>query len=340
MKKDISIAKKQSLKRLSYKKQYQLVKLLHNLSLSGFTLTEMIAFLEKAKLLESHYVQGMKKDLLNGLAISEMMQHLGFSDALVTQLSLAEVHGNTTNCLSKMQDYMAQTSHIRQKTVEVITYPLILLTFLIVILMGLRQYLLPQIGQENHLTRFLSQFPSLLLIIVALFAGISILLRLRWQKRPQLQQLFQYSKIPLLSAILQLYLTAYYAREWGNLVGQGIELATILELMQKEKSILMRELGSKIEKDLLAGKSFDQSISTFPFFKSELSLMIEYGEIKGKLGQELEIYAQVSWENYFRKLSQATQWLQPLIFMIVAIIIVMIYAAMLLPMYQTIGGEI
>lgn len=110
--------------------------------------------------------------------------------------------------------------------------------------------------------------------------------------------------------------------------------------MQKEKSVLMREMGSTMEKALLEGKSFDQSVGIFPFFKRELSLMIEYGEIKGKLGQELDIYAQVSWENYFRKLRQMTQWLQPLIFILVAIIIVMIYAAMLLPMYQTIGGEI
>ncbi|MFI3614342.1 competence type IV pilus assembly protein ComGB [Streptococcus uberis] len=338
--KDISITKKPSWKKLKAKQQYQLIKLLHNLSLSGFNLNEMVSFLEKAHLLEDHFVQRMKVDLMNGRDISEMMAHLGFSDALVTQLSLAEVHGNTTNCLAKIEDYMAQSNRIRQKTIEVITYPMVLMTFLIVILMGLRHYLLPQIGEENQLTHFLNLFPTVLLLTFFAMIAVVIFLRLCWRKKSQLKQLLVYSKIPLLSAVLQLYLTAYYAREWGNLIAQGVELATILQLMQKEKSVLMREMGSTMEKALLEGKSFDQSVGIFPFFKRELSLMIEYGEIKGKLGQELDIYAQVSWENYFRKLRQMTQWLQPLIFILVAIIIVMIYAAMLLPMYQTIGGEI
>ncbi|MEW6857538.1 type II secretion system F family protein [Streptococcus iniae] len=78
----------------------------------------------------------------------------------------------------------------------------------------------------------------------------------------------------------------------------------------------------------------------YPFFQKELSLMIEYGDIKAKLGQELEIYAQLTWERFFSRLFQATQWIQPIIFLFVALIIVCIYAAMLLPMYHSIGGSI
>lgn len=42
--------------------------------------------------------------------------------------------------------------------------------------------------------------------------------------------------------------------------------------------------------------------------------MIEYGEIKSKLGVELEIYAQESWEQFFSQLYQVTQLIQPAIF--------------------------
>lgn len=66
--------------------------------------------------------------------------------------------------------------------------------------------------------------------------------------------------------------------------------------------------------------------------------MIEYGEIKSKLGRELDIYAQESWELFFSQLYQATQLIQPLVFLLVAVIIVIIYAAILLPIYQNMGG--
>lgn len=65
--------------------------------------------------------------------------------------------------------------------------------------------------------------------------------------------------------------------------------------------------------------------------------MIEYGDIKSKLGQELDIYSQESWETFFSQLNRATQWIQPIIFLVVAVVIVMIYAAILLPIYQHMG---
>lgn len=72
---------------------------------------------------------------------------------------------------------------------------------------------------------------------------------------------------------------------------------TILDIMAIEKSSLMKELAEDIRMSLLEGQAFHIKVATYPF-KKELSLMIEYGEIKSKLGAELEIYAQESWEQF------------------------------------------
>ena len=40
------------------------------------------------------YVAQMHQGLVSGKSFSEMMESLGFSGVIVTQLSLAEVHGN------------------------------------------------------------------------------------------------------------------------------------------------------------------------------------------------------------------------------------------------------
>ena len=89
----------------------------------------------------------------------------------------------------------------------------------------------------------------------------------------------------------------------------------------------------------MSGQSFHQKGLDYPFFLRELSLMIEYGEVKSKLGRELDIYAEETWQNFFSQLTQATQLIQPLVFVFVALIIVLIYVAMLLPMYQNVGGN-
>ena len=53
-----------------------------------------------------------------------------------------------------------------------------------------------------------------------------------------------------------------------------------------------------------------------------------------ELGAELSLYADECWEEFFSKINRAMQLIQPLVFLFVALMIVLIYAAMLLPIYQ------
>ena len=62
--------------------------------------------------------------------------------------------------------------------------------------------------------------------------------------------------------------------------------------MQEQGSRLFKEIGQDLAQALQNGREFSQTIATYPFFKKELSLIIEYGEVKSKLGSELEIYAE------------------------------------------------
>ena len=285
------------------------------------------------------YVDSMQESLLSGASLADMMAKLGFSDTIVTQIALADVHGNCQQSLLKIDGYLASMSVVRKKLIEVATYPLILLSFLILIMLGLKNYLLPQLENQNFATQIISHFPMIFLGSFALLA-LEILLGVLYAKRLSPIYLYsQLSRLPIFGRYVRFYLTAYYAREWGNLIGQGIELMEIVELMQRQKSRFFQEIGKDMQEALLSGQSFHQKVLDYPFFLSELSLMIEYGEVKSKLGRELDIYAEETWQNFFSQLTQATQLIQPLVFVFVALIIVLIYVAMLLPMYQNVGGN-
>lgn len=321
-------------KKLKLKQQRKVIQLFNNLMQSGFTLSEIVAFLKRSQLLADSYTEQMRSSLLSGRGLPEMMAGIGFSDAIVTQISLADVHGNTQKCLLKIEAYLAQMSTVRKKLIEVATYPVILLTFLVFIMLGLKNYLLPQLEKGNLATQLINHFPSFFLLMLAVNFLVLAGLYLLSKRMPVLTLASRLSRIPLIGKYVQLYLTAYYAREWGNLLGQGVELAQIVKLMQAQKSRLFQEIGQDMERGLMRGQAFHQQVLAYPFFLRELSLMIEYGEVKSKLGSELEIYAAETWETFFSRLNRATQFIQPIIFLLVALVIVMIYAAMLLPMYQ------
>ncbi len=301
---------------------------------SGFTLTEIVDFLERSHLLAQYYTQEMRSSLLAGENLASMMGRLGFSDDVVTQLALADIHGNTQGSLLKIESYLANLMTVKRKLLEVASYPIILLTFLILIMLGLRNYLLPQLEGTNLATRIINHFPMVFLTGVLVLALVILLLTWLQRRSRKISWYSHLAKLPLLGRFAKLYLTAYYAREWGNLIGQGVEMSQIVQLMQKQKSQLFQELGREMEDALLAGQEFHNKVLDYPFFLRELSLIIEYGQVKAKLGSELEVYAQETWDAFFSRVNRATQLIQPLVFILVALVIVMIYAAMLLPMYH------
>ena len=300
MKRDILSWIRRKPKKLSIAKQEHVIELFHNLYSSGFHLSEVIDFLRRSHLVEADFVERMQIGLANGKPLSAILSDLGFSDQVTTQLALAEQHGNVTLSLEKIRSYLENLTQVRKKLVEVATYPALLLGFLILIMLGLKNYLLPQLESQNGATRLISVFPQYVLLgSVLLATGVLIILFLgRRAKRLALVSCL--ASLPFLRPFLQDYLTAFYAREWGSMIAQGLELNQIFPMMQGQRS----------------------------------RLLIEYGEAKSKLGSELEIYADKTWTGFFHRLNKAMNVVQPLVFVFVALMIVLLYAAMLLPIYE------
>ena len=295
---------------------------------------EVVSFLERSALLEKDYVMQMKQGLSQGKSFSEMMGNLGFSSAIVTQLSLAEVHGNLHLSLGKIEEYLDNLARVKKKLIEVATYPIILLAFLLLIMLGLRNYLLPQLDSSNIATVVISNLPQIFLGLALALGTVSLTGLFFYRKSRKIQVFSFLAKIPFMGMFIQYYLTAYYAREWGNMIGQGLELSQIFQMMQEQGDPLFKEIGQDLEQSLQNGREFSKVVQNYPFFRRELGLIIEYGEVKSKLGSELEVYAEKTWESFFTRVNQTMNLVQPLVFIFVALLIVLLYAAMLLPMYQ------
>ncbi|URZ87458.1 competence type IV pilus assembly protein ComGB [Floricoccus penangensis] len=337
---DISLMMRKNPKKLSLKKQVKLIQLMNNLFSSGFSLTEIVNFLSKSGLVEQGFTQVMHKDLTEGKNLSEILDHLGFSKNVVTQVTLADYHGNIEQSLNLIEINLRKILDVRKKIIQVATYPVILVFFLIAIMVGLNKYLFEQNDSENYASFFVRNLPQIFFIGSVFISIVIICIFLYFKRKKSINNYQIIMKIPFISSIVQTYLTAYYAREWGNLIGQGIEMNSIVSLMQSQKNKLFSELGFEFSKRMEKGQEFSKQVESYSFFKRELALIIEYGEMKSKLGKELEIYSDECWNEFFIKIDRYLQLIQPVIFLFVALMIIMIYAAMLLPIYQNMEGFI
>lgn len=60
----------------------------------------------------------MEESLLKGQGLADMLSGLGFSDAILTQISLADRHGNIETTLVAIQHYLNQMARIRRKLLK------------------------------------------------------------------------------------------------------------------------------------------------------------------------------------------------------------------------------
>lgn len=306
-----------------------------NLLANGFHLSEVIDFLNRSKLVEKTIVEKMKMGLAAGRTLSEILEDLNFSKTIITQIALVDFHGNLTETLQLIEKNLRERALVQEKLLAVATYPVILLLFLTGITLGLKNYLLPQLNEKRNMaTALINHLPKLFFCLILCFIVLIVLSKLFFQRKSALWGAQFLTKLPLISGFVRLYLSAYFAREWGNLIAQGVGLQRICRIMQEQRSRVFSEVGQKMTQELTAGGNLSTSVKRCSIFQPELSLMIEYGEIKNKLGLELLFYAAECWERFFSKINRAMQFIQPLIFIFVALMIVLLYAAMLLPIYS------
>lgn len=148
-------------------------------------------------------------------------------------------------------------------------------------------------------------------------------------------------RLPFIGQLIRNYYTAFLAKELSLLMATGIDMLEITELL-KELTFgnFLQVVGQFIDNQILSGKNFHETIQMFKFLNPELSLIIQTGEFRNNLAKELEIYSDECEKNFFYQINQMLQLIQPLVFLIVGVVILCIYAAMLLPIYQNMGDMV
>ena len=111
-------------------------------------------------------------------------------------------------------------------------------------------------------------------------------------------------------------------------------------MQQTSTATLVQELAVQLELCLASGGLLPDKLKDYAFLTPEFSLIVFQGEMRGKLGEELFVYSQLLTDRLFQQIEKKIQWIQPVIFLLVALLIVGVYAAMFLPIYGNIQGVI
>lgn len=314
---------------------------------NGFHLQESLQVMLRSRQFSSELLTTIQQGLIEGKSLGECFQVIGFSEQEVLQIQLAEVHGDLVETLQNILKNSQLVAQQRAELQKVMTYPFVLLLFSMGMLLSMRWILLPQLLASNMVQTdhwgilFLTHSPTIFLLILLLVLVV-ILAHHQWLKRKSfLQRAHYWSAFPFIGSWYSLYQTSYFALEWGKLFREGLEMKQILEtLIQLPQQSLMVALANELNSGLRSGVILTEQLPQYSFLTPEFSFIVFQGELKGKLGEELLIYHQLLLNKLIQKVEKTLKWVQPIVFLLIAIVIVMIYVAMFLPIYGNIGGLI
>lgn len=334
-------------KKWSTKIQSDFLLQLSELLNEGFPLYDAIHFLEMTMPHQRTDFETIKDNLEAGSDFVQAITAYGFEQRTLTQLHLAIQHGDFIQTLDYCAAYIKKIEKQRRTFIKVMIYPLFLVFMAISMLFIVRRFMLPtleSLGEtSNTLTKlilwYLRYLPQLFLV-----AAIGILLivgafKWYWRRNDALSKAVFIAKLPVIGRFVRLYYTFYFCKELANFLENGLSLTHMIEELKKQEyDELLAELARQMEASFFAGYSLPVFISGIPIFTTELVWMMHQGELTSQLSVKLNFYAESCFKNLITRLERMIALIQPIMFLWVGLLVVLIYLTLMLPMINLMTG--
>lgn len=318
----------------------------------GYSLKEILEFLlkfEKNKTKE--WILSIQKGLKAGSSFHKELERLGFSDKIVSQVYIASQYGHYGQTITQCGDHLLGTLEKKKKMRTLATYPVFLLMFLLGMLLLMRFMIFPHletlfvsIGSEqdifsHRVITFVYFAPHILVGLLLVSLLVFLFIHLKSYNIPLIEKIRLLTRIPLLNNYVRDYFSHFFFFEWGNLLLNGCSMLEVINIMKGEDaSRLLIETGEFLSIQMNQGQSVYEALSHLPYFYTEGLQVVSHGENLGKLGMEMLVYANHCESQLNQRVEKLMNRLQPVVFVLVGIMILIIYGALMLPVFNLMEG--
>lgn len=323
------------------KDQVQWLLLLADLLKSGFSLQHAITFSETIFPKYQSLFSQINISLKEGEIFAECIRPYINSNHYY-QFLIAEQHGNLYECLQTVGKLMETQEKQRQRLGTLLQYPLILIGLLLLILIGLKIFVFPEITQWNNGSLGTPIFQRLVPVLACISGGAmaySIQILIIWRRLDSLAKVNTLSRLPIVGKCYQLYYGYYVVANLSMMISHGLSLKEICSLTRTFPShSFLYLLGEEVYEKVQNGEPLDSVFKKLKFLPQELLLTSQKGSTLNKLGDDLSALANILFVRLITKIERLLGLVQPIIFGIIAIVIIALYLSLLLPIYFSMQG--
>ena len=333
-------------KALDKENKIYFIKRLYELIDHGYMLEDSLEFLLIQYEVADDEIKKIKEKLSNGSKLSDILGYLGYSQLIVSKIKFAEDYGRIEDMLVEVEIYLKIKKIQQEKVIKTLRYPLFLTLTLICLIMVFNALVIPQFENIYTSSNIKMDLQTLILIkslyYIPKFISIIFLLTLigigyisytiKYKPNLFLKSLIY---IPKVRNYSKLYFSYRFSMELSLFLMSGFSLKTALEVMVEENYDYYLTLFSKeILYELDKGISFEDSIGKIKYFDNSMRKFLNHGKNNGLIDKELKLFSELMLDTFLTSLDKNLKKLQPILFGILAVVIVGLYMVILLPIFN------
>jgi type IV pilus assembly protein PilC len=298
-------------------------------------------------------IQDILQSVESGSSFSEACEKHPklFSPFYIRMTKVGEEIGNLEQMLQQISIQMTKEAEIKRKIKGAMTYPMIVLTFAVIAIIGLVTFLIPAMkglfeqmgGELPFLTKVMvtvSDFTTDNILYLAIGAFLIIGGTIWYFRTPRGKRTkdSMILKTPLIKDVNIKGAMARTTRNMALLLGGGISITDALDLIvQTSDNHIFKEAFQQLRSDVNDGLLLSQAMKKQEIIPTLISQVVGVGELTGKLEPNLVSIADFYETETDRAVAQATQMLTPIMTIVIGGIVAVIALSMYQPMYGIAG---
>ena len=333
-------------KALDKENKIYFIKRLYELIDHGYMLEDSLEFLLIQYEVADDEIKKIKEKLSNGSKLSDILGYLGYSQLIVSKIKFAEDYGRIEDMLVEVETYLKIKKIQQEKVIKTLRYPLFLTLTLICLIMVFNALVIPQFENIYTSSNIKMDLQTIILIkslyyipkiISIIFLLILICIGYTFYTIKYKPNLFLKSLIyiPKVRNYSKLYFSYRFSMELSLFLMSGFSLKTALEVMVEEDYDYYLTLFSKdILNELDQGIGFEDAIGKIKYFDKSMRKFVSHGKNNGLIDKELKLFSELMLDTFLTLLDRNLKKLQPILFGILAVVIVGLYMVILLPIFN------
>ena len=295
-------------------------------------------------------VRELRADVEGGLLLSQAMQRHPkvFERLFVSMVEAGEAAGILDEVLDRVALHIEKATQIKRRVKGAMLYPLMVLCFATVVLIGLLLFLVPvfvhifsQLGGDlPKLTQYVVDVSNLLkhkwYIIFPAFGGM-IFGFFKWKKSESGRKQWDRFKlrVPKIGPVVLKVTMARFSRTLSTLVAAGVDIIQALEITgQTSGNWRVESALADVRAKVHEGVPIAQPLVDNDIFPPMVSQMVKIGEETGELEKMLGKIADFYEDEVDAAIQTLTSIIEPMMMICVGLMVGVIIISMYLPMFR------